>query len=453
MIYKPRAELTLSIPKFGSRTEFITLNPRVIAAKWTRNNHLVADELTVKIGWKESGVDPRVMKYARCGFALWDAIADGENPNPEAVLRFTGIAHKAKRHLAENGWEVEIDFLDYTSMFIGMKPFPTSGMPEWSDTLDSAWKKICDHTGFKDPATGKIVSSVEALRDGLTLLVPSLEGKTLGEVVADRFHAVSKPTPPLNSDAWAVWQYVICSLGLISYIDKNLCIVTDTTEHYLPENAPKLIYGENILEFEEESDSGITNKGVLLKSFDPLKGRVIEAAYPPPGDDRLRTRRAVANRAAKEGREPTLNELSADYEEFNSFDVTDQAALERKAEKVYEERKRQEIRGKIKTREMVLFNPAGDTVSTLDLSAGDAIVVGIDQDTKDALSAIGDPNARIQYLVERCGYEENLARLIVEASESTQLKSPVFHIKTLAVDLQPESFDIDIDYHNLIVLD
>lgn len=455
MIYKPRMKMTIHVPKFGSRTEALDLQPRIISAKWTRNNHLKADELTVGIGWKEGGVEPRLMKNATCGFWLWDAIEDGEEPaNDEGFLRFTGVGHKATRKLTENGWVVEIDFLDYTSFFINMRPFPSAGMPEWSDTLPILWQKICDNVGFKDPATGKIVSSVEALRDKLDILIPGFENVAIGQIINPRFHAVSKPTVPTNADAWAVWQYMICALGLISYIDKDRCIVTDTTEHYRTAEAPHLIQGENIYEFEEASDSGISNKGVLLKSFDPLAGHIIEAVYPPPGDDRLKQRRAVARRSQKEGRDPSLNELSGDYEEFESFDVTTQAALDRKAEKVYEERKRQEMQGRIKTMEMRLTGPNGEFHDVFDLTAGDPVMVSVDQESRDVLdNVLLSDEDRVRYLTDCCGYVENLARIIVQAAKQYQLKAPVFHIKQIAVDFGPDKFDVEIEYHNLIVLD
>src|SRR5690606_23950184 len=129
-------------------------------------------------------------------------------------------------------------------------------------------------------------------------------------IVNARFHAIGKPTPKTRTDAWGTWQYCINSLGLISYIDKDVCIVNDSQGYYGEDNASNLIYGESILYFEENVDSDIADKGVVVQSFDPLTGRVLEAFFPPPGDERLKVKRGVVNRATKESRGITANEQS-----------------------------------------------------------------------------------------------------------------------------------------------
>lgn len=453
-MYKPRMALFLSVPKFGSKTERIDYSARVLSAKWTRNDHLKADELTVTLDWRDGGVDPRIMRDARCQFYLWDAERYGEDVT-EAVhqdaYRFSGIAYKVQRKLSEHSRTVDISFHDYTSLFLGVRPFPSEGRPDWTDTLETAWAKICDHTGYKDLESGKWVSSVEALRDKIKIEDPELQGKTLKEIEPSRYHAVSKPTFPLNCDGWTVWQYICGSLGLVTYIDKDECIVSSAPEHFTVYDAPFLIYGDNIIELEEETDATITMKGVHLISFDHLNGKIIEAVYPPPGDPRLKAHRAIAKRALKEGRDPNLNEVSPDYEPYYVWEIQTQAALEKKAQAVYEERKRQQLDGKLKTGEMVVFDAKENEIDLLDLRAGDAIRVGLTEESFDVLRSLPGDADRIRYLVDHCGYTETVAFLVVDNMKDVQIGVPFFHVKQVEVSFEEENFVVEIGYHNLIL--
>ncbi len=454
MTYKPKTLALLDVPKFGSRTEFVTLQPRVIEAKWTKNNHLVADELTILIGWNEGGVDPRYLKNARVAFWLWDE--NKEDFDKVAHLRFTGICTKATRRLHDVGWVVDLQFHDYTTLFIHNKPMKSSGMPSYSDTLQQIWERICDNTGWQDPDNEKIVSSVEALRDHLRVTRDDIAKMTLGQVVPERFHAIAKPQPKKEASSWDVWQWCIGSLGLISYIDKDVCVVTDSTEHYEKESAATAIYGENIHSLEEEVDASITNKGILLKSFDPLQGRILEAFYPPPGDERLKGHKGAHRPKSEGGTEVTANEQSGDYEEYNMYSITDQKALDKAAVDAYEERSRQEIQGSFKTSEMILFGRDEDRreIDIFDLRAGDAISIEMDPSiNRDKLLSLPTEAARAAFLVSEFDYDPDVAKLIAANLEVKAFASVIFHIKSLELDLGPDRFEVEVKFHNLITID
>ncbi len=226
--HRIRARLQLDVPKSRSRTDFITLFPSPIDIKWVKNNHLIADSVKATVSWSEAGVDPRTLKNGRVAMWLWDE--SFEEFDVEKHLRFTGIILKVSRKLHDTGWVVEFEADDFTTLFIHNKPMKTSGMPNYSDGFQSIWEKICDNTGWQDPANDKIVSSVEALRNHLVITKPEISAKTLGDLVPPRFRKVAKPTPKRGASSWDVWQWCVGSLGLISYIDKDECIIT-TTRH------------------------------------------------------------------------------------------------------------------------------------------------------------------------------------------------------------------------------
>ncbi len=434
------------------------LTPQVISCKWTRNNHLVADELTLTFSWKESGIDPRQLHNARVAMYMCDEAL--ERMDRVKHLRFSGICMKVSRKRSDSGVLIDMTFADYTTMFINMKPARTEGMPEWSDTLDAAWKKLCDNVGHQvgDGASAKIESSVTALRNNLTfedsLNIQGFQSRTIGSIVNTRFHAISKPTPPNRCDAWAVWQWVVTSLGLMSYIDRDRCFITKASAYYSPDKALQLIWGHNVSEFEESADAEFSQKGVLAQSFDPLTGRVLEAFYPEPGDPRLKTKKSAVKRAAKGKGAVNANDVSSEWEPYEAHHIHTQEALEAYAEAIYEERSRQAMEGTIKTSEMRLDSLDGDSVDILDLVSGDAITVGVAPDSLDMLeNQFENEDDRINYLVYNFGYKREMAELVAKNVEQFKYRTPIFHVSSMTVSLEPDKFDVEIKYHNIIALD
>jgi len=472
MIYRPRAVLELEVPIRGKVDEgFVTLSPTPIEVRWTKNHHLAADEITVTVPWAEAGVEPRQIKNGRVALWLWDE--NYEDFDKARHLRFTGMVKKVMRRMNGDSLVVDISAHDYTTLFLNMKPFPSRGVPEWTDTLKQAWEKICDHTGWKDPdaansenprtrATG-IKSSVEQLRDRLRFpddfvkRHPQIPSVQIGKAVPQRFHAISKPPHPTNSDAWTVWEHIVTAMGLMTYIDKDECIVTDVTENYDGQDPASFIYAHNIAEFEEAADTDISAKGVLLQSYNPLTGVLMESRYPLPGDERIKITKAVAKRAAKAGRDPSENETSGDYEPFPCHEITDQETLDRKAYQAYVERNRQEMEGSLTTHEMRVWKASEDpetdrpSVDLLSLRAGDAIRIVTDLGDLSVIRAISNTEERIRYLQERLGYAEPMARLVALNIDDVKFQSELFHVSALDVELGPETFKIAVKFHNLIV--
>lgn len=453
-----KVRFQLDAPKYGTKDTFITWYPRVLEAKLTKNNHLVADELTVTLGWREAGIDPRILKYGRGKLWVWDS---NHGPFDETRhLRFSGIVKTAKRSSNDDWMKVELTLHDYTSLFIDMKPFPTEGMPEWTDTLQVVWDKICRNTGWYDPDTGKIVSSVEALRKKIIYSTPTAllyRDKPIGVLVPDRFHKTAKPTPGRYQDAWSVWKWITGALGLISYIDGHNCIVSDTVEHFDQSEAPIFTYGQNIYDLEEVGDTGIATKGVLVKSMNTLTGKVMESHYPRPGDERIKTKRAAVGKRSDEGANVTENEVSAEYEEFSFNTIQTQEMLDRAARAIYEERSRQQLEGSFKTSDMTVRRPSPDdnpeTVDILGLTAGDPIAVYFDGKLQETLRSMGSVSEQFTYLTDVIGYDRSVAQVIILNLDVPELAGFTFHIDTVEMDLGEEKLEFTVKFHNLMVLD
>jgi len=448
--YRPRMACQLHVPVFGGGAEeTVTLPIRVRRAELELNDHNHADTLSISAEWRDAGVDPRLLKNATCEFWMGDAGESGRFQTADENLRFLGVMQKPKRVAKEgSGFQVELEFHDYTAFFLDQKPFPTAGVPIYSDTLADAWRQICDHTGPLDEE-GKIRSSVEILRDAIVFQGGARSDVALGSAVASRFGTFDRVPVKPQSDAWAVWQQCVGMMGLISFIDRDKCIVTTSTEYYTAATAPKMIWGKNILDAEETANAKFSDKGVALTSFDPVSGTTYEAFYPPPGDDRIVRKRVAAGK--KRTKAPAFPSERYDFYEYHG--VTDLDRLFEIAQRVWDERSKQELEGKIRTSEMFVDGVDGASIDLLSLRSGDAVRVEIDAHDRETLASLGSEDKARDYLMAR-GYTPEAATLIIANMGRVAKLDATFHATKVRIALEADGdsgkFDVDISYHNKI---
>ena len=460
MIYRPRCHAQLRVPEFGSTPDrarqaqganYFSIDVVPIACDLEVNDHLTADNLRISFVWKTNqGLDPRLLRNAQIAFWLLND-PDGTFNHAEGTVppRFLGTCIDVHRRMTEHGVVVDMVFRDYTDQFMRSKPVPNEGIPTYEDTITSAWRKLCDNTGFQGD-DGKVVSSVAALRDRIRF-VGFTEDFSLGKSVPARWKKFGKWQPKQMSSSWDVWQQIMLRLGLVSYIHLDECVVATSTEHFSVSNAPVMIWGHNIIEIDEKSDSTIIDKGVGLTALDTLTGNIIESVYPKPGDKRIHVKRAVAKRVAKLGEQ---DEVIADkYDWFEYHDITDQATLDAATRRAYEERSRQELQGTLRTSEMSLTNSDGSVIDLLELKAGDPIQIVIDPLDLNNLRTVGGTAEQITYLIER-GYDVQAARAIAQNSDALNLLENIYHVKKMHVTLEDHDqsgrFQVEIAYHNRI---
>ena len=455
MIYRPRMACRLQVPTFADgRDDTVSIPMRIRRATVEYNDHNHADTLSVLGQWRDVGVDPRFLKNATVELWMGNADERGDFIPSDANLRFIGVMTRPRRVAKESGgFEVELELHVYTELFLAQKPFPSRGAPSFSDTLPDAWRKICDHVGPMGD-DGEIQSSVSVLAERIEFrggIDPSI---TLGKAVAARFAKLASVPIKANTDAWAVWQQCVGMLGLISFIDRDRCIVTTSTEHYTADTAPRMIWGQNILELEESTNAKFSDKGVAITSFDPLTGTTLEAFYPTPGDKRINRKRPAAQGKHSKPKEQPFPSDRYDFFEYHG--VTEIAQLEAIARRAWEERSRQELEGSLHTAEMFAKSVSKETIDLMTLRAGDAVRVVIDPYDKEALASVGSGPERIAYLMDR-GYGREVADLIVRNMKAMNALDPVFHVTRARTTLETTGdsgkFEIEIAYHNRIKLD
>lgn len=451
--YRIRSHAVLTAPLLGLTSvqdeqnhgkESVNIPVRVKSFTLNRNDHFTADTLHISVEYSDLNIDPRFLKNATIQF--WAGLADEDNqwsPN-EDNFRFIGVVKHINRKSVEDGLTVDIEAHDYTSFFLAQKPYASNGLPHFNATLSDAWVLICEHVGFWDINTGKMVSNVEALKTAIEYRGGVDGSRIIGEGIPTRIREFGRIPHKHGDSAWDVWTRCCFCLGLITFFDKDKVIVTTSTEHFKADNAPSLIYGENILEADEVVDTNITNKGIGLVSYDVTTGKTIEAYYPPPGDVRINVKRTVARRKAYKP-----SDVQADqYEIYEYHDITDPDLLEKIAQRAYEERSRQEIQGVVKTAEPILYLPDGTAVDALDLTSGDNIRVQIDPESLEMIRN-EDRKLALDRLLE-LGYDSDIANLLAKNLDSMGVINSSMHTREISTQLGEEDFTVTIRYWNTI---
>jgi hypothetical protein len=447
--YRPRMLLLMAVPVLGNRqarvqqddsTEAVTFELNVRRARLIQNDHNHADELHVTVDWRDAGTDPRLLRNAAAIFYLDNADDRGNWRPSEKNARFAGILTRAKRTAGKGqAMTVELEFLDYTTLFLEAKPFGQKGIPDYSQRLDEAWKRVVSQTPGADVLADRLV--LQGLDDF----------PVLGTAVSKRFAGLAKvPAKQPRTDAWAVWQQAVGMLGLISYIRVDQCIVTTSQSYYTSKDPPRLIWGKNIQSM-TESRNPYFGKGVALASFDPLTGRSIEAFWPPVGDPSIRKKVVKAKKKISEA-----SIRQGDEREYFIFaGVTDVTALTGVARRVYEERGRQEMEGAIVTSEMFTDTLSGASFDLLTLKSGDNVRIEFDQKDKELLQQLPTERERVEYLKKR-GYAEDVATLMSRNMSDFALLDPTFYVKrvetTIEIEKDGGTYETEINYANRILV-
>ena len=439
-VYLPRMSATLDVPTLGDAATRVSQNTdsntyrlvlRPIRARLMSNGPNEADELELTVSFDEAGVDPRYLRSGIVQFFLADTASSGGvlTPGLGTNCRFIGMVVDVTREFKEDaGKIVTLRAQDYTCLFLACKTYPASKWPTYSDTLQSAWQKVCANTGFWDLSSSPPVvqSTVSVLADQLVFIGangvedPSMLQTPLGKSMPSRLAGLGtfQAGRPGDSqaDSWEIWKTVCESLGLITFIRNDRVIVTGVTDFFTAADPPLFIYGKNVLELKETRELGqVSAKNVCVRSFDPLSGKTLEALFPPAG---LAIKQKRLGASPKSAGSTSTGSKVVNSECYELLDLptpcADQDTLQAIAERIWQERVRQELSGTLTTREMSMASASGQQqYDLLALSAGDQIQIQIDPAALDAIQKLPSIGQRVQALMNK-GYASDIANFIAE---------------------------------------
>jgi len=461
-VYRPRAALTLTIPlrKGGDLVPYTYTVP-VQSFHLTANDHNHADTLSCSVDWIDAGVDPRWIAGAICEFYLGNAQEDGTwDPNSED-LRFVGRLVKPARSCSGDKLTVSLEFHDYTSFFLLAKPLATAGVPLYTDDLAEAWARICGEVPGAEQLADNIVfeglgdstSEQSAAQKQATTSEQSTQPTPknlpkLGDAVLPRFRKAGKLQVSPQNDAWSVWQQACGAAGLISYFRLDQCIVTTALDLYTAASPPRFIWGTNLLSFSEQRNNDFALRAVGLVSYNPGSGQTIEVIHDP-----LKKTIKVGAKKAKGGKPPKVKQDLSQVDFFQYPGVTDEEALRKIAERVYEERSRQAMEGSLSTVDMDAADADGHEFDLLTLQSGDTIEVRfLDTDDAEFVKRFEGTDERANYLMGK-GYTSDVAQIIAANVDSYTDFTPLFYVKSVEIegDFSGDgSFKISVNYINKI---
>jgi hypothetical protein len=437
-VYRPRAALSLTVPlRQGDDLQAFTYTVPVQRFHHTLNDHNHADTLSCSVDWIDAGVDPRWIAGATCEFYLGNASEDDHWQPNEDDIRFVGRMVKPSRAMAGEKLTVDLEFHDYTSFFLLAKPLATDGVPLYTDDLKQAWARLCQN-----------VPGAEELADNIVF--EGLDGvPKLGDSVLERFRKAGKLQVSPQMDAWAVWQLAVGAAGLISYFRLDQCVVTTALDYYTAGAPPRFVYGQNLLSFSEQRNNDFAMRAVGLTSFDPITGKTIEVIHDPLH----KSIKVGAKKRGKNGKAPKVKTDLSQVDFFQYPGVTDEAALRRIAEGVYEVRSRQAIEGTLTTVDMDTERAGGGGFDLLTLQSGDLIEVRfLDTDDVEFVKVFDSVDDRADYL-EGKGYTSEVARIIATNVDYHTKRSAQFYVRSVEIEgdfVGEGNFKITVNYINKI---
>ena len=231
-------------------------------------------------------------------------------------------------------------------------------------------------------------------------------------------------------------------------------IITTATNYYTDSDSPVLTWGVNVTEWGETRHSSFVKKGIGLTSFDPTTQTTVEAFWPPIGDARVKVKRGRQSKKAL-SQEKLRQREERDWFTYGSVHTEEQ--LVAVAQRVYEERSRQELEGHATTVYMMIETESGKDFDMLDFGAGQSVIVNVDPlDAQRLASMTRDEQQK--YLTDR-GYSESVAQLIIGNVSNLGLLSSKFLTKSVTIECAPSEsgdegkFEISLDYVNRIQID
>lgn len=489
------------------------------------NSYMEADTFSASFDYRNLPFDPRIIRA--CGVTIHmenkKQIFDLEHGRALDPIKatntnmiFSGFADTDKIELGNDNRSITLEGRDFTSLLIDREYL---GEPiSLIDRIDILIRSILDEL----PQT-KISS--DDINLGLHLDTSTLEESEiprLSDLTGGKGPMDGVVNPRSKRSYWDKIQEIVNNAGLICYVSLNQLILTKPRNLYDRSKSKVFVYGRNISDLSFERKLG-RQKGFNVRVVSLYDKSVIEARIPEeataawcketgvsPAPVMLAISKApgknnqtggtpalkpspknfsfnifekpVADQAGKPDSavvEETKTE-PAPYITFKIANISDKDHLVKVGEKIFEELGRQQIEGKLSTKEMLVMSPdvapSEQLFDATKFRVGTPIEIRIDQDDLHGLNVLqekaGRPNdkqpktdaekkalvknlasrrANIVAFLKRRGYtgdKGNIAEAMADAL--TQFDTPFF-TKGVEFTLDHESgFSMEIEFINFI---
>lgn len=431
----PRAFVSLSTSVAGEQVDTGIIPFR---ASFTRRSHNQAGTCEIDFHGSALPFDPRMIDG--CYITLFMGCVDSieESVREPQFRRFVGYADEIEVTHDEKGPRVELKARDLTALYRDFKPVPVTNIPRYSDSLSSAIDSVISAV----PAT--FVANV-AIREGNDAPLSA---------AAPRRAASAAVQLPREATAWQAVEHCAGLVSKLVSMELSEIVIRDPAQSFGHTSEPvyTFVFGEeeaNLLSVNETKKFVRNRKGIKATCYDAVNRRKLEAIY--PSDSELPPpRRPPAHvggtviRSRSTARRPTRRTAAPPVPDRDVVaapnGIQNQDALDEFARRVWLERSRQEIEGKLAT---------AWSNEVLDLHNGDRFALKIKPALEAEIRNTRSEQAKIDLLVNRLQIDRGAARVL--ARTASQRPTETFYLRSATHEFHSDGRCItSIEFINLI---
>ena len=467
-VYYPQGAVTLRVvlEDFGAKTKAKAQNVHTFTAVAKQltvnlNSYREADTFSCTLDFKTFPFDPRAIRSAgitihvedRKSIFKTDNRLNLLNPKKESII-FLGFVDTDKITMSEDSRIVELEGRDFTSLLLD-RPYFGPPVP-LTAPLDQVFQNLLnelDETRFNGTDNNGI-QVVNQTGEDLPIMAKFGENKSAAKS--------GKKNGRPNRSYWDTIQKITNESGLITFISLDKLIISKPRVLYSDQKPKMFVYGGNVSNLSFERKLG-RMKGINIRvlSFNGGEKKTLEAKIPLEATEEwakeigIPLKEITVAQVDAEGKkiEP---EKAAPYLTFKVKNVKTTAELIKIGESVYEEFGRQQIEGKLTTKEMKICDTDHNVFNSTLMRIGTPIEIDINQGDLKGLpdfQKAGTKQAKKasikSFLKARC-YDEKIADAFADAL--TNFDTP-FYTQEVEFKLDQESgWSMDISFVNFINL-
>lgn len=427
------------------------------------NSYYEADTFSCEIDFKSFPFDPRSIRSAGVTVHVEDRkrLFKTDNslnliqPTSESII-FQGFIDDDEIKLSEDSRIVTLEGRDFTSLLLD-QDYLGNEIP-LTLPVDKVLRNLLDELEQTKLDPAKAGSGLRIENQTGDAVLPTLA--ELGLSMASFMgHKNGRP----RRSYWDMIQEIVSDAALIAYVSIDRLVISKPRAIYSRADSKIFIYGKNLKELNFKRKLG-RQKGFNIRvlSLNVEKKEVIEAKIPLEAKDEWLTDVGIRKgeikvkkpKIAKDQQSNETVDEPAPYYTFRVRNIASKDHLIEVGQKIFEEVGRQELGGKLVTKEMQTVSRNNNVFDATKFRVGTPIEVLIDQGDLEGLANLQkEPNPSIrrnkikQFLIAN-HYDPKVAEAF--ADSLTKYDTP-FYTKSVQFNLEQSSgFTMDIDFINFI---
>lgn len=451
----PAGQVTLG------KQETLVVTPKRITV--ALNSYREADTFSCTLDYRQFPFDPRSIRalgvtvFMRDMKALRDSAGkpidfnlDVDSPTARKDVVFQGFADEESIEFNDSTREVSFEGRDFTALLID-RPYLGGSVPmnKPVDQIVQALLNELPETRLdKNKGTG--IEVVNATGKPLPVYGRYASDAGTNQKLAGR------KNPKKDQSYWELIQELVGRSALVAYIEIDQLIISEPRVLYDRDRAVQMIWGKNLKDLSYKRKLGrLKGFNIEVRSMslsDPSVG-IVTARIPEEATEEW-SRSVGIRRAAvtipKRQADGTFKDEVAPYYAFFVPDMPSKAELIQHGQRFFEEVGRQEIEGKLVTKDMQLAEEgSGNAREILTLRTGTPLAIYVDDaDIAQVGGSFRSIQERARFLVGM-GYDPQLASVMATALDTAR---DIFYTKAVEFTLDEEGgFSASIEFLNYIV--